>query len=249
VSTIAKFLPIVPNGFSTTISTASVSPTTLSVVLVSATGLPTEGIGQFFKKDASGNLVAGSVEFCHWTNVTGSTLTFADTGDRGIAGSDSGAQAYSAGDYFEVWVSSYYVGGVGGLIEHSADGTHASTIVKTTATQTLTNKKVVRKILSAASYTTDTGTSLNCDTVDTFIVTAQAGALKFNNPGGTPSDGQTLILAVSSSTTAARALTYDTQFESSTVTLPTTTAATTARLWIGLIWRADTSKWTCVASC
>ena len=98
---------------------------------------------------------------------------------------------------------------------------------------------------TATSYTTDTGTSLNCDYFDQFIVTAQAGALKLNNPTGTAKDGQKLLVAVTG--TAARALTYDTQFEASTVALPTTTV-TTARLNIGFVWRADTSKWVCVAS-
>ena len=109
-----------------------------------------------------------------------------------------------------------------------------------TDTQTLTNKRVTPRILSAASYTTDTGTSLNIDNLDEFIVTAQAGALLFNNPTGTPTDGQELLIAVTG--TAARALTYGTQFEASTVALPTTTV-TTARLDMKFVWRADTSKW------
>jgi len=96
------------------------------------------------------------------------------------------------------------------------------------------------RILSAASYTTDTGTSLNIDNLDQFIVTAQAGALLFNNPTGTPKEGQRLLIAVTG--TAARALTYGAQFEASTVALPTTTV-TTARLNMEFIWRADTSKW------
>ena len=112
-------------------------------------------------------------------------------------------------------------------------------------TETLTNKRVTPRILSAASYTTDTGTSLNIDNLDEFIVTAQAGALLFNNPTGTPTDGQVLLIAVTG--TAARALTYGTQFEASTVALPTTTV-TTARLNMGFIWRADTSKWVIVGS-
>lgn len=117
------------------------------------------------------------------------------------------------------------------------------TYVGRATTDTLTNKNVKPRLLSAASYTTDTGTSLNCDNLDLFIVTAQAGALKFNNPTGTPYDGQCLWLAVTG--TAARALTWDTQYEASTVALPTTTV-TTARLDIGFMWRADTSKWHCV---
>lgn len=107
-------------------------------------------------------------------------------------------------------------------------------------TETLTNKRVTPRVLSAASYTTNTGTSLNCDTLDEFIVTAQAGALKFNNPTGTAQNGD--VLLISCQGTAARALTWDTQFEASTVALPTTTV-TTARLDMAFIWRADTSKW------
>jgi len=114
-----------------------------------------------------------------------------------------------------------------------------------TSTSTLTNKRITPRILSAASYTTDTGTSLNCDNLDEFIVTAQAGALKFNNPTGTPTDGQVMFIAVTG--TAARALTYDTQFEASTIALPATTV-TTARLNMAFIWRADTSKWVCVGA-
>ena len=50
------------------------------------------------------------------------------------------------------------------------------TIVGRATTDTLTNKRITPRILSAASYTTDTGTSINGDTLDMFIVTAQAGA-------------------------------------------------------------------------
>jgi hypothetical protein len=125
----------------------------------------------------------------------------------------------------------------------SIEGVNIDTV---SGTQTLTNKRITPRVLSAASYTTDTGTSLNCDNLDIFIVTAQAGALKFNNPTGTPTDGQKLWIAVTG--TAARALTYDTQFEASAGSALPTTTVTTARLDIGFVWRADTSKWHCVAS-
>jgi len=122
--------------------------------------------------------------------------------------------------------------------------TSTDTLVGKATTDTLTNKRITARILSATSYTTNTGVSLNIDNLDQFIVTAQAGALLINNPTGTATEGQRLIVAVTG--TAARALTYDTQFESSTVTLPTTTV-TTARLNMGFIWRSDTSKWVIVA--
>lgn len=153
MSTIAKFLPKPPDQFSTQISSSTVAADALTVSLDSISGLPTEGVGQFFKKDSQGNLVSGSVEFVHWTNATGNTLTFSDTGDRGITGSDSGAQAYVADDYFEVWVSSYYVGGYGGVVEHNSTGTHTNALVTT---------------LKATGAVVDTGTS------DVTIVTPKA---------------------------------------------------------------------------
>jgi len=99
-------------------------------------------------------------------------------------------------------------------------------------------QKIGKNVITATSYTTDTGTSLNCDYWDTFIVSAQAGAIKLNNPTGTARLGQ--ILKVSITGTAARAVTYDTQFLASTVALPATTV-TTAQLnsifeWNGASW-------------
>jgi len=124
----------------------------------------------------------------------------------------------------------------------------SGTLATLAGTETYTNKRITPRVLSAAAYTTNTGTSINGDTMDMFIVTAQTGALKFNNPTGTPTDGQKLIISVASSTTSARALTWDTAYGATTVALPTTTAATTATLTIGFIWSASKSLWQCVAS-
>ena len=103
-----------------------------------------------------------------------------------------------------------------------------------------TVSREIPRVLSDTNYTTDTGTSLNCDLLDAFIVTAQAGALKLNNPTGTPTDAQALFVAITG--TGAVALTYDTQFEASTTALPTTTVGT-ARLNLGFIWAAERSAW------
>ncbi len=123
----------------------------------------------------------------------------------------------------------------------------SDTLVGRATTDTLTNKRVTPRVLSATTYTTDTGTSINGDTQDMFIVTAQAGALKFNNPTGTPTDGQKLIISVASSTTSARALTWDTAYGATTVALPSTTTATTATLTMGFIYSTSKSLWQIVA--
>ena len=120
------------------------------------------------------------------------------------------------------------------------------TVDTISATNTLTNKRITPRIISTASYTTDTGTSLNADNCDMFIVTAQTGALKFNNPWGTPTDWQKLLISVASSTTSARALTWDTLYWATTVALPTTTTATVATLTIGFIYSTSKSLWQCV---
>lgn len=113
-------------------------------------------------------------------------------------------------------------------------------------TQTLTNKRITPRIVTAASYTTDTGTSLNCDTTDQFQVTAQAGALKLNNPSGTATAGQKLIVRIKDDG-AARALTYDTQFRAMGVALPSTTVLSKT-LYMGFIFNATDTKWDLVAS-
>lgn len=199
MSTIAKFLSKPPDGFSTQISSATVSSTDLSVTLDSTSGLPTEGVGQFFKKDANGDLVAGTVEFVHWTNTSGNTITFSDTDDRGITGSDSGAQSYVADDYFEVWASSYYVGGVGGLIEHGPTGDHrlaqlkdtsGNETIKTPATASAVNEVTVTNAATAndPSITAtgdDTNIGLKIKAKGSGKVKLGAVDLQFPNVDGT----------------------------------------------------------------
>ncbi len=121
-----------------------------------------------------------------------------------------------------------------------------ATVATLDGTQTLTNKRVTPRTLAAASYTTDTGTSLDCDTLDMFIVTAQAGALLFNNPSGTPTQGQPLLIRIKDNGTA-RALTYGAQFRAMGTSLPTTTVLSKT-LYLGLIWKATDSKWDLVAA-
>jgi hypothetical protein len=140
------------------------------------------------------------------------------------------------------------VTGNAGTVTNGVYTTGAGSVYTTPAgTETLTNKRITPRIFSTTTLTTNTGAFLNGDTFDMFMVTAQEGALKFLNPSGTPTDGQKLILSVASSTTAARALTWDTAYSSSTVTLPSTTAATTAMLTIGFIYSASKTSWICVA--
>jgi hypothetical protein len=120
-----------------------------------------------------------------------------------------------------------------------------TTLATLTGTQTLTNKRITKRVssLSAGSATP----AINTDTTDVVHITAQNAAITSftTNLTGTPVDGDTLRISVTDDGTG-RALTFGTSFEASTVALPTTTVAS-ARLDMGFFWNTITSKWRCVA--
>jgi len=111
-------------------------------------------------------------------------------------------------------------------------------------TATLTNKRVTKRTGTTTSSATPT---INTDNVDFYSITAQAEAITSftTNLSGTPTENQTLWIAITG--TAARAITWGASFEASTTSLPTTTV-TTARLDVGFVWNTVTSKWRCMAS-
>ena len=102
------------------------------------------------------------------------------------------------------------------------------------------------KLVSAASYTTNTGTSLNMDNCDQFIITAQAGALLFNAPGGTLVQGRSLIIRIEDNGTA-RALTWNAIFRAMGTDLPSTTVLGKT-LYLGFFYNTTDTKWDLVAS-
>lgn len=119
----------------------------------------------------------------------------------------------------------------------------SGTVVGTSDTQTLTNKRVTPRVGTTTSSATPT---INTDNVDYYSLTAQTADITSftTNLSGTPTDGQKLWISITG--TAARAITWGASFEASTVALPTTTV-TTNRLDVGFVWNAATSKWRCVA--
>jgi hypothetical protein len=117
-----------------------------------------------------------------------------------------------------------------------------SQVVGTTDTNTLTNKRITARTGTTTSSATPT---INTDNVDFYSLTAQTVDITSftTNLSGTPTDGQTLWIAITG--TAARAIAWGASFEASTIALPTTTVIST-RLDVAFIWNSVTSKWRCV---
>lgn len=169
-------------------------------------------------------------------NATNSQYSGLASSKAEVAGSTS--QAFS--------VSQLEVSNTDTTITRNAAGVLAVegvVIPSISSTNTLTNKRVTPRAGTTTSSATPT---INTDNYDYYSLTAQTVDITSftTNLTGTPTDGQKLWISITG--TAARAITWGASFESSTVTLPTTTV-TTARLDVGFVWNTATSKWRCVA--
>lgn len=118
------------------------------------------------------------------------------------------------------------------------------TLATLAGTETFTNKRITRRLVSTTQSATPTINTDNTDIAE-ILNLAQAVTSFTTNLSGTPVNGDMLIIRITDNGTA-RALSFGASFETSTVALPTTTVISTP-LDIGLRWNAATSKWRCVA--
>jgi hypothetical protein len=120
------------------------------------------------------------------------------------------------------------------------------TIVGTTDTQTLTNKRLDPRTVSAG--VTSGNITPNADTTDTLNAFGLTGAITILAPSGTPVDGQRLILRFEDDGTG-RAITWTTSsgaYRAVGVTLPTTTIATRIT-YVGCIYNSTDVFWDVIA--
>lgn len=112
------------------------------------------------------------------------------------------------------------------------------TVVGTTDTQTLTNKRVTLRIGTVASTATLT---IDSDATDQYNVTALATSMTVAAPTGTPTDGQKLMIRILDNGTA-RGLTWNAIFQVVGTTLPSTTVINKLT-YVGCIYNAAAVKW------
>ena len=116
-----------------------------------------------------------------------------------------------------------------------------ATLGVATATLTLTNKRVTKRVTSIVSAAEPTINTNNCDYVE---ITALAAAITSMtaNLSGTPTKGQTLWINIVGTDT--RAIAWGASFEG---TLLPDEVASGKRLDVGLVWNNITSKWRCIS--
>jgi hypothetical protein len=119
------------------------------------------------------------------------------------------------------------------------------TIVGRATTDTMTNKRITKRVLALAANSATP--AINTDLYDVVHITAQTAAITSLTSGltGTPVDGDTLRISITG--TGSVAITFGASFEASGAVPLSTTTSSTARLDMGFFWNSETSKWRQVA--
>jgi len=104
------------------------------------------------------------------------------------------------------------------------------------------NAKTQKRIKTAASASSLTP---NIDTDDLVRLTLLAANITFNNPSGTPTEGQELDIRITSDATP-RTISFDTNYRFST-DLPNTGTTTVSRtIYFRFKYNATATKWDCL---
>lgn len=122
------------------------------------------------------------------------------------------------------------------------DDLDTSGIVGKTETQTLTNKRITKRIDTAASAATYTP---YIDSHDMIVVASLQVNTTFNAPNGTPTQGQPLLIRIKDNGTA-RALSWNAIYRAGDIALPTTTIVSKT-MYVGFIYNSTDTKWDLVA--
>lgn len=96
-------------------------------------------------------------------------------------------------------------------------------------------------ILRVTSITSSSTPAPNPDTTDVFLVTALAAGATFSSPGGSPLQGQKLIIRIKDNG-GAQTLAWNSIYRAGTIALPTTTIISKT-MYVLFIYNSSDSKW------
>ena len=186
---------------------------------------------------------------CDGTNVV--SVTAGAVGDAVANGSTKGIASFVAADFNDDgsgiisldYTNAQAASGSNKGFLTSADWTTFNNKVGATDTQTLTNKRITRRVVTLTDAATVTP---DCDTTDLGILTSLSQTTTLANPTGTPTDGQFLQIRVKSS--AAQNWTFGSQYRGSDdQALPTATSGGNKTDYMGFQFNSADTKWDYVA--
>ena len=117
------------------------------------------------------------------------------------------------------------------------------TIPSISSTDTLTNKRITKRLVSTTQSATP---AINTNNGDIFTITGLAQAITSftTNLTGTPVEWDLIMIQITDNGTA-RAITWGASFTATTVALPTTTVISTK---LRVLFQWNWSTWSCIAS-
>jgi len=127
------------------------------------------------------------------------------------------------------------------LIDDASASEALTTLGIETATLTLTNKRITKRVRSITSAAKPTINTDDCDYVDITALATNVTSMTANL-SGTPTIGQTLWISIVG--TAERTIAWGDKFEGKLLPGKVDNGK---RLDVGFIWNAVSSKWRCVA--
>lgn len=120
---------------------------------------------------------------------------------------------------------------------------NTSDATKNSATATLTNKRITKREGTTSSTSSLT---INSDQYDIYTVTGLGEAITINEPTGTPTQGQPLLIRIKDNGTA-RAITWNAAFKVIGVSLPTTTVINKLN-YIFCVYNSTSLQWDVLGS-
>lgn len=117
-----------------------------------------------------------------------------------------------------------------------ADLSDGSGVATQAGVQTLTNKRITRRV-STVTYAA--ALDVNSDSFDQLQCDSLTGNVVINAPTGTPTEGQKLLVVLTQDAVGGRTVTWNAAFVGSTATAST---LSTTSMW-EYVWNTSRAKW------
>lgn len=225
------------------VDTTTVSPSGAQVLtnknLTSATNtFPT------FNQNTTGSAATLTTSRTFQTNLASTSAVGFNGSANNVHGVTGTLPVANGGTGATTFTSGYVLTGNATSPVTATKAAPSGAFVGTTDTQTLSSKRITPRTAVAAvgaSYTIDS------DATDYYTVAGQNQNVTFNNPTGTPVDGQKLMVRIKDDGTP-RLVGWGSNFQASGITGPLSQTVPNKEHNVLFVYSTGVSKWVCLAS-